>query len=469
MRNILFTVILLLPLTLNSQIDDLLKKTALPDMLEEKSITTSIDDAYPVAFWLADLENTHTLQEPADYSFNLAPGYYRFTVQSYCLKAGTHAPTKGSGHLIAPIKGKQGDLVINLIARSADHPEIAQRDIQLLLWSIIYGAKFTDLEPGLQMRVKPLLTAEEIADLSIGIKDVPLDLLPGEARETAKFYKDLRGKLTNPASTYEDIERMAVIPGDPPTDMLKKQVNPGNWAYAGDGFYMRLMPEGYQKSVLEVYRPGKVNVTRDMLNRITLLERDGYKTEIVYQNDAGSDVMHLDGKFYPIYRFKSVKFSGPGAGEEYLMEGKGWIIRGDGKPVSNPQGTFKNYPQDPSLAVYNARVSLANDFFKQIKKYKKDPNRPGKGSETNEFDADKHFNDGMDAIKDPSDLKDKGEWIKKNTDYTTDWWRCAANVLGGGSCDDNNEPKKFKPQKKAGAPGNTGGQRIAPSTRKWGE
>jgi hypothetical protein len=111
----------------------------------------------------------------------------------------------------------------------------------------------------------------------------------------------------------------------------------------------------------------------------------------------------------------------------------------------------------------------ANDFLKQIGKYKKDPNRPGKGSETDGFNADKHFNDGMDAVRDPSDLKKKGKWINKNIEHTKDWWNCASNALAGGSCDDSNEPKKFNPQKNAGAPGNSGSQRIAPSTRKWAE
>lgn len=472
MKELLLTIVLLFPLTLNSQIDDLLKKTVVPDLLEEKNVTTSIDDAYPVAFWLSDLENFRTIEEPVDYSFNLTPGYYRYSVQSYCLKAGTHAPTKGSGHLVAPIKGKRGDLVTNIITRSVDHPEIEQRDIQLLLWSIIYGAKFTDLEPGLQLRVKPLLTTEEIADLSIGIKDVPIDLLPGELKETAKFYKELRGKLTNPASNYEDIERMAVIPGDPPSDLFKKQVDPGNWAFVGGGFFMRIMPDGYRHSILEVYRPGNVNVTRDGLNRVTRLERNGYKTEVTYQDEPGSDLIFVDGKYYPIYRFKLIKYIGPNEGEEYTVENEGWMIRGDGKAVSNPSGIYKNYPQDPSIANYNARLSLANDFFKQISKFKKDPNRPGKGSQnslSDGFNADKHFKDGMDAASDPSNLKKKGEWIKKNLDYNKDWWNCASNSLAGGGCDDNDDPKKFAPQKNAGAPGNTGGQRIAPSQRKWGE
>jgi hypothetical protein len=72
----------------------------------------------------------------------------------------------------------------------------------------------------------------------------------------------------------------------------------------------------------------------------------------------------------------------------------------------------------------------------------------------------------MDAASNPSDLKKKGKWINKNLDHTSNWWNCASNVLAGGSCDDNNEPKKLNPEKNAGAPGNNGYQRIAPSQRK---
>ena len=82
--------------------------------------------------------------------------------------------------------------------------------------------------------------------------------------------------------------------------MLKKNVDPGNWAYIGDGFYMRIMPKAYFESVLELYRPGSVNVSRDNLQRITSLGRDGYKTEITYQDEPGSDVLFVDGKYYPI-------------------------------------------------------------------------------------------------------------------------------------------------------------------------
>lgn len=472
LNKLLLILVFSIPFYTNAQFDELLKKTVVPDILEEKNITTSIDDAYPVSFWVNDIDEYFDPIEPQDYNSPLGPGYYSMTVQSYCLKAGTHGPTKGSGHLIAPIKGKLDDLVANMLTRSVDHPGIAQRDIQLLLWSIIYGAKFTDLDPALQLRVRPLLTESEIAQMSIGIKDIPLDLLPDEVRSTAKFYKDLRSKLTDPTASFEEIESMAVLPGDPPSDLLKKQVDPGNWAYIGDGFFMRLMPHGYMKSTLELYRPESVNLTRDALGRITQFEKNGNKIEIVFEDEPGSDVMKADdGKFYPIYRFKSVKYTGENPGEEEIIENFGWMIRGDGKELKNIT-EFKSYPQDPTSALYKARLTTANDYFKKIAKYKKDSNNPGKGSDnslTDQFNADKHQKDAMDAVKNPADFKMKTNWIRKHLNFVKDWWNCSSNQLGGSSCDNEDTPKKPKPQKRVGSPGNTGGQRIAPSLRKYGE
>jgi len=463
--------------TLYAQLDDLLKKTAIPDILEEKNITTSIDDALPVAFWVNGIDQYFEPVEPENYNAALPPGYYRMTIQSYCLKAGTNAPTKGSGHLIAPLKGKLSDIVENILTRSPEHPEVAQRDIQLLLWAIIAGTKFTDLSADLQMRVRPLLTETEIAELSIGIKDIPLDILPDDLKSIAKFYKELRSKITNPASTYEEIEQMAVISGEPPSQFLKRKVEPGNWAYIGDGFYMRIIPEAYYKSVVELYRPAKINVTRDNLNRIVSMENGGNKIEITFQDEPGSDVMKADdGKFYPIYRFKSIKFTGVNPDEEFIWENTGWMIRGDGKELKNVS-EYKNYPQDPTASEYKEEVNKSVTFFKNLSKYKKESAKLKKGSVKDVsdcicgkgFDADRHQTSGILAATNPTNFKGKSNWIRKHISFVTDWWNCSSNSLAENNCDDSDKPKKPNVPKRIGTPGNTAGQRIGTSMRKYGE
>ena len=133
-------------------------------MTAKESVTTNIKDAYPVASWL---EYYTTMRSPMPgTSFDLAPGYYMFEIQSYCLKAGKYAPTEGSGYLIAPLKGERAELIQNILRRSEEHPEIKQQDIQKLLWGIETGVNFRKYDKLYQLRMSPLLTPARFATSS---------------------------------------------------------------------------------------------------------------------------------------------------------------------------------------------------------------------------------------------------------------------------------------------------------------
>ncbi|MCD9027920.1 hypothetical protein LDO26_06835 [Luteimonas sp. BDR2-5] len=79
------------------------------------AITTNISDALPVAEHLHDLDQLAPLPLPED--FNFGPGYYRGTIRSYCLHAGTYGPTTGDGYLIAPLKGNHAGSAASSPAR----------------------------------------------------------------------------------------------------------------------------------------------------------------------------------------------------------------------------------------------------------------------------------------------------------------------------------------------------------------
>ena len=113
-------------------------------------VTTSIANAYPTAPWL-DAYSAIVKPSPAT-TFALAPGYYRFSVESYCLHAGAYAPTAGSGYLVAPLKGTRAATITGIIAKSAQHPEIPQQDVQRFIWGIEAGARFSDYPPDFRAR-----------------------------------------------------------------------------------------------------------------------------------------------------------------------------------------------------------------------------------------------------------------------------------------------------------------------------
>jgi hypothetical protein len=459
-----------------AQFDDVLKKVKKNvvnvELFEEKNVTTSIDDALPVAFWLKDIDQEREPIEPQTYDFNnLGPGYYRFTVQSYCLKAGTHGPTKGSGYLLAPLKGKRSDLVYNVVNRSVSHPEVAQHDIQVFLWGIIYGSKFTDYSLEFQNKIRPLLTPEEIADLTLDLKNVPLDVMPEDIRKTAQFYQDLRNKITNPNLAYNEIESAAMLNGYLPSEPFSKYVQKGLWAYIGNGFYMRDLPIAYPKSVIEIYRPFYINATKDSKGRLTALENEGSRLEITYDDEPGRDVITFDEKNYPIWRFKSIKLTGSNPGEELILDNPGWAVKDNGEPLKNTGQGFKNFhsQSDPTFNEYKQRINEVKNEAKEMDEYiKLKKSLTGQSSKGYEDWANKHINKGLKAATNPLDKKGQMNWIQKHLNMVSDWWNNSSGALAGEENNDNGS-KKADISRTPAVPATNGMQRLIPSGRAFGE
>jgi hypothetical protein len=232
-------------------------------------ITTSLQDAR----WAVDSLDNFTprdskrslmqLQRTPNGGFVLQPGYYEFHDQSYCLKAGTHGPGGGDGYLFAPPKGPAEDAVMTIVRNSVNHPEIHQHDIQVLLWAIIARTKFEDLDSRLKATAARLLTPRQLASLNRSA----LDLVPGPAldaatnslpplvRQVFQAEAQLRQMLTNPGSTYEQMERVAVLAGMAPMGEGSRQVPNGRWSLHPDGYYVRYLPQGYTNTVVQIWVP----------------------------------------------------------------------------------------------------------------------------------------------------------------------------------------------------------------------
>lgn len=478
----LFAILTIIYTNSYSQFGDILtkvtSKVVKTDLLEEKNVTTSIDDALAVSFWLKDLNLYNQPVEPENYNSELGPGYYKFRVQSYCLKAGTHGPTKGSGYLLAPLKGKRSDLVYNIVERSVDHPEIAQHDIQVLLWGIIYNQKFTDYPLDFQNRVRPLMLTAEIADLCLDIKSLPYDAMPDDVKSIAKSYADLRQRLTDPNITYAELENSTMLSGYLPDEPFSKVVQKGNWAYIGNGFYARALPESYPTTVIEIYRPSVVTVTRDEKSRITGLSNNGYGIEIIFDDEPGKDVINFGDKgYYPIWRYKTIKLTTPDANEGATIENAGWMIKDKGEQIKNYQGTVTNNSFDPIYSQYADRLKKAKTEAGLYNEYLKDKkSHPGAGADLEfngilsggDFNANQHMKDGLKVALDPTDKKGQMSWIDKHFGMVCEWWNQASSSLAGEENTDNS-PKKVTISKTPAVPATNGMQRLIPSWRKQSE
>ena len=473
MKKFLFFLLFVLLISGSSfaQFGDILKKATdqvtKVELLEEKNVTTSIEDALPVAFWLKDLNEYDEPSEQDHYNFSLIPGYYKFVLQSYCLKAGTNGPTKGSGYLLAPLKGKRSDIVYNVVTNSANHPEIDQRDIQVFLWGVIYGSKFTDYPIDFQNKIRPLLTPSEITDLSLDIKNVPLDVMPSDIKKIAAFYNDFRAKITNPNSTYNEIESMAMLNGVLPEDPFSKYIQKGLWAYIGDGFYARSRPEGYQRTIQEIYRPAKVNAIKDSKGRLTSLENDGYKIEINYDDDSGRDVVSFSGQGdYPVWRFKSIKLSSENGLNSTTVENTGWMVKDKGLPIKKGgSNKYEMVTDDPMYSDYTGRVNDGKRVLKDFDEYRKEKKMQPLKDKQDECWADYHTMKGLKAATNPLDKSGQMNWIQKTLRLVTDWWNNSSSALAGEENSDNSN-KRVDFRKFPAVPATNGMQRIITSERK---
>jgi hypothetical protein len=195
--------------------------------------------------------------------FLLQPGAYAYQAQSYCLKAGTHGPGGGDGYIFAPPIGPAEEAVVAIVRNSVDHPEIHQRDIQTLLWAIIARAKFEDLSAGHKATASRLLTPQQLAMLNRNA----LDLIPGPAfdraiagmpplvRQVVEAEAKLRRMIINPATSFDELERVAVLAGAVGIGPGSREVPSGRWSRHPDGYYVRYLPNGYSSTRVEIWVP----------------------------------------------------------------------------------------------------------------------------------------------------------------------------------------------------------------------
>ncbi len=342
-----------------SQIDDLLK-TELPGMglwQPGSAITTGFNDAYPVVPWMKsfDILSPEKLKKE-----NNSEGYFYTWAESYCLKAGKRGPVNGAGYLLAPLKGDMTDIIKNILSRRNAHPEIKQEDVQFLLWSIEAGTNFRELDPGLQVRVSPLLTPEEILRLNFKTGDV-LSLLPDELKEAANYYQGLRQMLLNPQKTFSEIEQYAV-PVDLSSLLPVDSIYNGEWNYIGKGYYARSFSNIYKTSYFEFYKPAAVNVTRDAKNRVTLLKTVNYSAEISYADNPEM----ISGK-YPAEIITGVNVTN-NEGKIFTINGSGWIVKPGYKYTGNYNSSAE-FTNALTEEEYIRRSVETNIKLKKLKEY----------------------------------------------------------------------------------------------------
>lgn len=201
-----------------------------------------------------------SLPHNADGSVSLRPGFFESTIRSYCLHAGTAGPTRGDGYLYAPLKGRSTALINHVLARSYLQPQIPQSEVQTLIWAILADTKVSQLAPPVQFAAARLLSPAEIVELDAGglasLEDEALQralsTAPQSVRDALQFENQMRGLLTNAATSYAELERLAVRP---PLGLSVASVPSGRWSWHPGGYYARYKPSDYRSVLVQIYVP----------------------------------------------------------------------------------------------------------------------------------------------------------------------------------------------------------------------
>jgi hypothetical protein len=271
-KTIVFVIVLYSCFNSFAQFDDVIGKAGsflnkgLGSKVKRDPITTSFDDCnknevMPVNFGKDSLKNVLcSLPFQPGKGYRLQPGFYKASVMSFCLKAGTYGPGSGDGYLFAPLKGPKERLVYKLINVWYNHPEVDQHDLQLILWAIIAKTKINNLSPKLKAVVAILLNENDMNELSkVGLDMLSeeamkkaVNNLPAPAQKIIEIENQMRAKFYQAAVNYQEIESLAILPG---MQNLNSSVERGTWTKLPDGCYIKYLPKGYAVTDIEYYVP----------------------------------------------------------------------------------------------------------------------------------------------------------------------------------------------------------------------
>jgi len=481
----------------------------LSNVLEgEPPITTSINDALTDIAFLdgfepAILAPMEILPRTETGGFVLErPGSFVFDLKSYCLHAGTYAPGRGDGYLYAPIKGPQAHIIRSILQRSYQHPEIEQRDIQVLLWAVIARTKLSDMRREMQLTAAKLLTPKEIFEVNGGA----LGLIPGSqfdnvfaklpdgVRRVLEAEARMREMLTEGEAKYEDLERVAVLHGVASVGEGSREVPKGRWSYHPDGYFIRYFVFGYPHTQIQLSIPGQFDIKRDAKKRITLIaDRFGNRIETIY--DDNMEPLTVSGD--PAVRGYAIRSILLVAREIYHPE----VIFNSALELKDPAWVFVGVPSGKGKPDESTRYYGAPDRYNSAKQHrdeieKMDKHLKAKGSIQDLIDLVHYATALENAIRDNkvrntewaaqfaalvkeawqyAFVKHQGayQWAcldcssKRQPDSRTTWLQRILSpfesLLHGFAYAGEDGKPTYKPEDNVGTPGNTDKQREGKS------
>lgn len=198
------------------------------------------------------------LPESQDGDIILSNGYYEADFKSYCLQPGTPDPSSRDAYMMGPLNGNRRDIVETILRNSLNKPQLEQKNIQLLLWSVVSRSNFNRLSFPVQTTAAQLLTPKQIFALRGGVMGVVKSV--AEVLPDSGPFQEMNQLFNLGTSSYEVYERVAIL--REPSVIRRPDFKRDQWYKQDGGYYVRYFPTSYQQVKIQVYVPeGAVDST----------------------------------------------------------------------------------------------------------------------------------------------------------------------------------------------------------------
>ena len=206
------------------------------------------------------LDSLNSLPATQDGGFVLAPGFYEAEFKTFCLQPGTPDPSPRDAYLQSPVTGYRSDIVESVLLNSRKRSDLKQRNVQLLLWSVVSNSNYNSLSKEVRADAERLLTSKQIFELKGGWANVVRTV----SNNLPSGHSDFKRILDIGSESYEKIEKIAVLPE--PSKIHRPDYKLDQWYKQEDGYFVRYFPVSYKSVRMQVYVPdglldtdGKVN------------------------------------------------------------------------------------------------------------------------------------------------------------------------------------------------------------------
>ncbi|HSB93212.1 MAG TPA: hypothetical protein VLC28_08850 [Flavitalea sp.] len=198
-----------------------------------------------------------------DGAFVLSPGLYEADFKTYCLQPGTPGPSSNDAYFKAPLMGNRKEIIETILRKSTTHQHLEQKNIQLLLWSVVSRSNFNSLSFPVQRTARELLTSKQIFELQggmLGAATTVVKLLPA-----TPGLNEVKNLFDKGVQSYDAIERLAVL--TTPSRITNRNFKREQWVKQEDGYYVRYLPGSYSNTRIQVYVPASIGDSTSMANQ----------------------------------------------------------------------------------------------------------------------------------------------------------------------------------------------------------